>query len=446
MDSPRVTDSPSPVVILPSARTQFSLPININMTDMNATIPTRSNHPPRIRSVICTRRNSNLQMENLNGGSSAIGHHARLYRQSNLLLSTASIASTGTNNAPSYTHGVAYGSTSTNTNNAVTRPRTRSRKRIHNNINTNTNTNAAPLAATVQIQTTKTQSQPSLLSKRSRSKKARFSDNRKMPPPGRKKAPLSLKSGDDDTLDKKPAAAAAPAMENCCICMGDVEPDDLALINGCDHRFCFGCIEKWSERENKCPLCKVRFTKIDRVNKKRKKGTKNTIKVKDRDQRSDLVPGAALEGLLANLNRNTGSLARIILGGFDLGGGVGFGATISTSGPGGSAARASFASRSARSRSVDFDFDTPRIDFDDSSDEESPMSQFMRAIHGGPGPSGIRMSTTVVRPMSVSARFSTTTTTSRSYARNVHDSTAGNGAENPLEIDDDSVGEVIEID
>jgi len=80
--------------------------------------------------------------------------------------------------------------------------------------------------------------------------------------------------------------------------MCDVEPSDLAMINGCDHRFCFGCIEKWSERENKCPLCKARFTKIDRINKKRKKGTKNTKKVKQRDQRSDLAPGAALEGLI----------------------------------------------------------------------------------------------------------------------------------------------------
>jgi len=80
--------------------------------------------------------------------------------------------------------------------------------------------------------------------------------------------------------------------------MCDVEPNDLALVNSCDHRFCFGCIEKWAERENKCPLCKIRFTKIDRVNKKRKKGTKNSKKVKQRDQRSDIVPGAALEGLI----------------------------------------------------------------------------------------------------------------------------------------------------
>jgi hypothetical protein len=80
--------------------------------------------------------------------------------------------------------------------------------------------------------------------------------------------------------------------------MCDVDGDDLAGISGCLHTFCFNCIEKWAERENSCPLCKIRFTKIDRVNKKKKKGQKNSKRVKQRDQRSDLGPGAALEGLL----------------------------------------------------------------------------------------------------------------------------------------------------
>merc|ERR1712146_144566 len=92
-----------------------------------------------------------------------------------------------------------------------------------------------------------------------------------------------------------------------------------------------------AERENKCPLCKNRFNKIDRVNKTRKKGSKNSKKVKTRDQRSDIVPGAALEGLIANLNRNSGSLARIIFGGFEFGGSI-----HSTSSSGANSARAGF--------------------------------------------------------------------------------------------------------
>jgi hypothetical protein len=116
-----------------------------------------------------------------------------------------------------------------------------------------------------------------------------------------KKPPPEPKNGvdDDEDDDQKPAPVEHAS---CCICMGDPEPEDLAMVSGCDHRFCFECIEKWAERENTCPLCKTRFSKIDRVNKqKRKKGAKNTKKVKQRDQRSDLVPGAALEGLLGTL-------------------------------------------------------------------------------------------------------------------------------------------------
>ena len=133
--------------------------------------------------------------------------------------------------------------------------------------------------------------------------------------------------------------------------------------------------------------------------------------------------------LSANLNRNSGSLARIIFGGFEFGGSI-----HSTSSSGANSARAGFSA--PRSNNGTYD--------DESDDEDSPMAAFMRALHGAPGASGVSMSTTVVRPMTVTARFTATT---RSYARNVHDSTAGNGAENPLEIDlDDDSDEVIEID
>jgi len=99
----------------------------------------------------------------------------------------------------------------------------------------------------------------------------------------------------EEEQDSKPAA-----QDSCCICMNDFEPGESAKINGCDHMFCFGCIEKWAERENSCPLCKARFNKIERVTKAKKKGQTNTKKVKTRDQRPDL-PSAALEGLLGKL-------------------------------------------------------------------------------------------------------------------------------------------------
>lgn len=245
-------------------------------------------------------------------------------------------------------------------------------------------------------------------------------------PASLKKPPPESKANDED---QKPAP-----VENCCICMCKVDMDDLAGINGCEHQFCFGCIEKWAERENSCPLCKNRFTKIDRVNKKRKKGTKNTKKVKQRDQRSDLVPGAALQGLLGRLieesrHRVPGqanndlteflsppanfasrhpnpSITRLIfsgvgVGNFEFGGLHGFTRSTSVS----AGLRDSF----------------------DSDDDESPLSNFIRAFQGH---GGVMQ---VVRPLTVTSRAA-----SRSYASNINDRTAGNGAENPLEIDDDS--------
>ncbi len=81
-------------------------------------------------------------------------------------------------------------------------------------------------------------------------------------------------------------------------------------------------------------------------------------------------------------------------------------------------------------------------DSSDDSDDESPMAAFMRALHGSSVAHGINMSSspTMVQPISVTTRFS-----ARSFARNVQDSTAGR-RDNPLEIDDSSVEEVIEID
>lgn len=390
MDSPRgVPESSSPVVLLP-ASSQFSY--GVNRTEVATTTT----------------------------GSRTLLRHTGITQQPR---TTRTIASVASSSAAIRTNGHFAGGHGGDT--AVAGPTTRSRKRSHNNAReaSSAQPDAAP-SSSASPPSTKRKSPTA--TRGSRSKRPRSASSQKKPPPedDLKKAPCGCtKAGEkDEASDKKPAAAVV----NCCICMCDVEPSDLAMINGCDHRFCFGCIEKWSERENKCPLCKARFTKIDRINKKRKKGTKNTKKVKQRDQRSDLAPGAALEGLIANLNRNSG-LARIILGGFEFGG-------ISASGP--PTARASFTTRSSNGMRSPFEDE-------DSDDDDSPMAAFMRALHGSSVANGVSMSTTVVRPMTLTAHFSTTT---RSFARNVHDSTAGNGADNPLEIDDDSVEEVIEID
>lgn len=59
--------------------------------------------------------------------------------------------------------------------------------------------------------------------------------------------------------------------ETCCICLELPTKEELSTINLCHHPFCFTCISKWADQENKCPLCKVRFFRIDKVHKPKKR-------------------------------------------------------------------------------------------------------------------------------------------------------------------------------
>jgi len=55
----------------------------------------------------------------------------------------------------------------------------------------------------------------------------------------------------------------------CGICLDVIK--EQGVLNSCKHLFCFSCIEKWSKTSNTCPMCKVRFkhlTKIDLAKKK----------------------------------------------------------------------------------------------------------------------------------------------------------------------------------
>ncbi|CAJ1898719.1 unnamed protein product [Cylindrotheca closterium] len=236
-------------------------------------------------------------------------------------------------------------------------------------------------------------SQPTKTAPRKRARAK--ASNLKQPPP---KASPGESSND---------SSPEPAEVNCCICMCDAEPSNLASINGCEHQFCFGCIEKWAERENTCPLCKVRFSKIDRKNKKRKKGQKNTKKVKQRDQRSDLVSGAALEGLLANFaSTQPPNLARFFLSSV------------------GSLGSIDFHSRSFRSITIARGGGSG----DNSDDDDNPIASLFRVYTNTLPPPLMPM----MQPMSFASRFGA----SRSYASNSHDRTAGRGVENPLTIDD----------
>jgi len=93
---------------------------------------------------------------------------------------------------------------------------------------------------------------------------------------GTKETPIVLDDDSIDEMDLKPAAAGVvvavtattrpPADFICAICL-DAPPcmSEVASISGCTHRFCFDCIARWAETENKCPCCKARFQTIDRV-------------------------------------------------------------------------------------------------------------------------------------------------------------------------------------
>jgi hypothetical protein len=53
-----------------------------------------------------------------------------------------------------------------------------------------------------------------------------------------------------------------PEDAECSICLESPSVEDFSTIRGCDHMFCLQCITTWSERNNVCPFCRVRFTYI----------------------------------------------------------------------------------------------------------------------------------------------------------------------------------------
>eukprot|EP00540_Astrosyne_radiata_P007047 CAMPEP_0116851826 /NCGR_PEP_ID=MMETSP0418-20121206/16948_1 /TAXON_ID=1158023 /ORGANISM="Astrosyne radiata, Strain 13vi08-1A" /LENGTH=469 /DNA_ID=CAMNT_0004483911 /DNA_START=565 /DNA_END=1974 /DNA_ORIENTATION=+ len=252
----------------------------------------------------------------------------------------------------------------------------------------------------------------------------------------------------------------------CCICMCEPEIDDVATINGCEHQFCFGCIEKWADRENTCPLCKNRFSKIDRVHKaKRQKGDpQNTKKVKNRDQRADLNPGNTLEGLLAGLGASNPfppQIARLIFSGI---GGPGnnvveLNAPTSSAGARRTLGRfqmQGFRSTAAASLNPPDAFLDSDEDADTPPEDEQGFGNFRESLRTLPlgrrsgAVFGAFATMQTTRPSQAAAAAfaaslasaSSSPPPSRSYARNASDAHAGVTADNALEIDDDSDDEI----
>ena len=127
-------------------------------------------------------------------------------------------------------------------------------------------------------------------------------------------AKKKIKKEEDNLEEEESKEKANGSPKTCCICLEEPTDQELATINVCDHHFCFTCIDKWSDQENKCPLCKVRFYKIDKVHKpkKRKAGDAEGIgdddersskRVRNRNQRCDHLDflNHPLEGMFASL-------------------------------------------------------------------------------------------------------------------------------------------------
>lgn len=60
----------------------------------------------------------------------------------------------------------------------------------------------------------------------------------------------------------------------CAICLDfPDDPSHIATVSGCNHRFCFGCIDEWAQKggktTNQCPLCKKPFHLVASSNRVR---------------------------------------------------------------------------------------------------------------------------------------------------------------------------------
>lgn len=225
--------------------------------------------------------------------------------------------------------------------------------------------------------------------------------------------------------------------------MCDPDAGELANIDGCDHKFCFSCIEKWSERENTCPLCKNRFNRINRVMKgKRKKGIKGTKKVKQRDQRADLNNNNGFDNLLANISSGQfqNPIARLIFSGLPAVG------SVSQRQHG----------RASRFRNTATQIEEALYsDNDNGSDGEgSGYQTFVESMRrdGGeilgayhPIIDGSLRSRPLRSLYPASMMAAVPSQASRSYATNAHDANAGGTADNALEIVDDSDDDEVEV-
>jgi len=84
----------------------------------------------------------------------------------------------------------------------------------------------------------------------------------------------------------KPLKAKMRQQSVCGACLMPVDQDDqIGLIDGCDHFFHYECVERWSQTENSCPQCKLRFSWLASYTPKGQR--ENLVRVRRRDQKGE---------------------------------------------------------------------------------------------------------------------------------------------------------------
>jgi hypothetical protein len=53
-------------------------------------------------------------------------------------------------------------------------------------------------------------------------------------------------------------------MQECGVCYEHIE--EQGIIDSCSHNFCNSCIATWSADSNACPICRLRYTSIQKKN------------------------------------------------------------------------------------------------------------------------------------------------------------------------------------
>jgi hypothetical protein len=99
----------------------------------------------------------------------------------------------------------------------------------------------------------------SLIEEEEEKKEEEKKEESKVPFNSNKRSSIGIRGTQSQISSKR----KSKKLERCIICMEEMTGKKKSKLNSCNHEFCFDCINKWAtEKSNKCPVCKTRFTEI----------------------------------------------------------------------------------------------------------------------------------------------------------------------------------------